>query len=94
MSTLVPASEIEQIVGVKRHASTHYGRAVSAEETVYILHSQSCLDSGIDLRDCWLSLAMDRGIDRKDWVGREDKAVALALWQQRLAPLVRNGAAS
>ena len=52
MSNLVPAEDIERIVGAQRHASRHYGRAVSAEQTVYILHSQQCKDSGIDLCDC------------------------------------------
>ncbi len=42
-----PADQIEQIVGIRRHSQAHFGRAVSAERTVYILHSQRCLDSGI-----------------------------------------------
>jgi hypothetical protein len=52
MSALVPATDIERIVGVDRHATDHWGRAVSAEQTVYILHAAECLASGIDLRDC------------------------------------------
>jgi hypothetical protein len=37
------------------------------EQTVYILHSRECLTSGIDLRDCRFSLALDRQIgDRLD----------------------------
>lgn len=31
MSDLVPADQIEQIVGIRRHRQAHFGRAVSAE---------------------------------------------------------------
>lgn len=76
MTKIVPADEIETIVGVQRHSTEHWGRAVSSEQTVYILHSQECRDSGIDLRECPYSLALDNGIDPFDWT--ED--VALRLW--------------
>lgn len=74
MSDLVPADEIEAIVGVKRHQSEHYARALSAEQKVYILHSQGCLDDITssdpamrrDLSECPYSLALDRGIDLAD----------------------------
>jgi hypothetical protein len=69
MSKLVDPGRIEAIVGVARHPSVHYARAVSAEATVYILHSQQCKDSGIDLRECAYSLAMDQGIDLDRWMG-------------------------
>lgn len=88
MSDLVPTSEIEQIVGAQRHATMHIGRAISSEETVYILHSHECKDSGIDLRDCALSLALDNGIDRSQWDGYEDRPVALGIIHDRLVPLV------
>lgn len=91
MSKLVPATEIEQIVGESRHATMHIGRAVSEEETVYILHSQECKDSGIDLRACPLSLAMDRGIESESWAGFEDRPVALGIIHDRLVPLVDLG---
>lgn len=87
MSDLVPAKAIENIVGASRHATMHIGRAVSAEETVYILHSQECKDSGIDLRDCELSLAVDDGIDPSQWDGYEDRPVALGIIRSRLVPL-------
>ncbi|UIU47024.1 hypothetical protein [Microcystis phage MinS1] len=77
MTDLVPADRIEQIVGARRHALAHLGRAVSAEQTVYILHSQRCKDSGIDLRACGYSRALDRGIDLGDWDGHEDQLVTL-----------------
>lgn len=77
MTDLVPSDAIEQIVGVGRHDTKHWGRAISAEQTVYILHSQQCLDSGVDLRDCPYSLALDDGIDIDDWI--QDVPVLLTL---------------
>lgn len=79
MSALVPATEIEGIVGVERHPVEHWGRAVSGEQTVYILHPVRCRDSGIDLRDCEYSVALDNGIDMRDWTEREDQPVRLAV---------------
>lgn len=46
MTEIVPDPKIQQIVGVYRHDTLHYGRAVTAEQRVYILHSRECLDSG------------------------------------------------
>jgi hypothetical protein len=80
MTDIVPAQDIERIVGVPRHATEHWGRAVSDEQRVYILHSRECLESGIDLRDCSFSLALDDGIDPFDWY--EDVPVALTLDEQ------------
>lgn len=87
MSDLVPSEDIERIVGIQRHNVTHYGRAVSADQTVYVMHSNRCLNSGIDLRQCPFSLALDEGIDVEDWAGREDVAVALRVRGGRLVPL-------
>jgi hypothetical protein len=84
----VPAEDIERIVGCPRHRKAHYGRAVSDEQTVYILHSHECKDSGIDLRDCPLSVALDRGIDISQWDGYEDRAVALGVIHGLLVPLI------
>jgi hypothetical protein len=67
MSALVDPTVIEKIVGVRRHSREHYGRAVSAEQTFYILHSQRCLDSGVDLRECVYSVALDEGIKSYVW---------------------------
>ncbi len=80
MTDIVPAEDIERIVGVPRHAHQHWGRAVSAEQKVYILHSQKCLDSISDLTGCPYSLALDDGIDIEDWT--EDVAVPLLLHEQ------------
>ncbi len=88
MSDLVPASDIERIVGVKRHPRIHIGRAVSAEQTCYVLHSQACLDSGIDLRWCTYSIALDAGIEDLDvWTSRQDVPVVLVVRAGRLIPL-------
>lgn len=77
MSDLVPPDAIERIVGVQRHPTEHWARAVSKEETVYILHSAECLASGVDLRECHFSLALDNGIRRSEWV--EDRPVAVVI---------------
>ena len=68
MTERVPADEIENIVGRKRSVKDHYARAVSAEQTVYVLHSRECLAMHADLRECPWSLALDRGIDLSEWV--------------------------
>ena len=68
MSEIVPADQIERIVGIRRHDTLHWGRAVEAEQTVYILHSKNCKASTPDLRMCSFSIALDRGIDGpKTW---------------------------
>ncbi len=77
MTDIVSAEDIERTVGVQRHATEHWGRAVSAEQTVYILHSQQCKDTTPDLRDCPYSLALDDGIQPADWT--EDVAVPLRI---------------
>lgn len=87
LSELVPGEYIEQIVGQKRHKTVHYARAVSAEQAVYVLHSHHCLASGIDLRACEYSVALDRGIELDRWRGFEDEAVALYIEGGRLRPL-------
>lgn len=71
MSDLVDPSEIERIVGVKRRAFHHVARVVKAEDKIYILHSQQCLDSGIDLRDCQFSRALDAGVQPANWATAE-----------------------
>ena len=86
MSDLVNPDDIERIVGVERHRTRHYARAVSAEQTVYILHSVECRAMYDDLRDCPWSLALDRGIDEYDWSDREDRAVLVRVRNGRLVP--------
>jgi len=88
VSELVPTSEIERLVGAPRHETEHMGRAVSSKQVVYVLHSQECFDSGVDLRDCPFSLALDEfGIDTDGaWCGREDEAVVLDIVDGELVP--------
>lgn len=62
MTDLVSAAAIEKIVGIKRHPTEHYGRALPIEGMIYILHSQECLDTVPDLRQCEFSIALDRGL--------------------------------
>jgi hypothetical protein len=83
---LVDPTEIEQIVGVERHATRHYARAVSVEQVVYILHSEDCRAAQADLRDCPFSRALDRGIDEQDWSGREDRPVLVRVRNGLLIP--------
>lgn len=86
MSELVDSDKIEGIVGAKRHPRYHQARAVSEEQTVYILHSQACLDSGIYLTDCAYSLALDEGIDIERWEHFQDQAMFVAIEDWRLVP--------
>lgn len=88
MSDLVPPDQIESIVGANRHTVQHLARAVSAEQTAYVLHSQRCLNSGVDLRECPYSIALDRGIDLADWDGFLDRPVVVTIMHDRLFPLV------
>ena len=85
MTELVDQSRIEEIVGHKRHARAHFARAVSEEQTVYILHSQLCLEDYPDLRDCPYSLALDNGIDIDRWP--LDSAQPVGIYDQRLEPI-------
>lgn len=66
-----------------RHATEHWGRAASAEERVYVLHSQACKDSTPDLRECAFSVALDNGIDEDvpwtPWSRAADRPVRLVV---------------
>jgi len=84
MSDKVDPDKIEEIVGVKRHATEHRGRAISAEERVYVLHSQECENQYPDPRDCPYSLALDSGIDEDEWV--MDAPVTVRILDGRLLP--------
>lgn len=80
MSALVPAAQIEEIVGAKRRPDEHLGRLVTSDRgpTMYILHSQSCVDHGADLRGCRYSLALDR-TDRVDMWPRDVPVVLITI---------------
>lgn len=82
MTKIVPADQIERIVGARRLATVHIGRAVSSEQVFYILHSEKCLAETPNLRDCPYSTALDRGIDPDEW--HEDVPIVLGLRRGRL----------
>lgn len=91
MAELVDPQSVEAIVGVARHETEHHGRAVSAEQQVYVLHSQACRDSTPDLRDCPYSVALDRGIEHPaawaSWRRLLDRPVVLHIrYDGRLVP--------
>lgn len=86
MTDIVPADDIERIVGAVRDPERHIARAVSADQRVYILHSRECFDSGRDLQLCPYSLALDRGIDVNGWI--EDEPYYVTVEFGRLAPLI------
>ena len=83
MTTLVCPSKIEAIVGAKRQQHSHLGRAVRAEQQVYVLHSVECVEAitarGSDLRACDYSRALDEGIDMGVWAELEDVPVLLTI---------------
>lgn len=91
MSNLVPNMEIERLVGAKRQATAHVGRINTNDEVMYILHSQECKDSGIDLRTCPYSRALDLGFfNIPAWKGFYDMPVSLRLDKnERLNPVRR-----
>lgn len=68
MTNLIDPGEAEARVGATRAQAQHYGRANTRMRHVYVLHSQDCLDSETDLRECAFSLALDRGIDAAAWL--------------------------
>lgn len=77
MTEHVPADQIEAIVGARRHLIDHYGRAVSDEETFYILHSAECLAVFDDLTDCPFSVGLDDAFDIEEWPADETLRLAL-----------------
>ncbi len=90
MSKLESSETIEATVGSQRHPVRHIGRAVSAEQRVYVLHSERCrADFGKGLTSCPYSRALDLGILPQEWAGFEDMAVALKISKAtgRLLPM-------
>lgn len=79
MSRRETAERTLAVVGVPRHATRHIARAVSAEQRAYVLHSQECLDSGIDLRECPFSIALDLGIAPIEWGPWQDVAIPVSI---------------
>ena len=77
MTERVPSWEVEGIVGAKRHETLHLGRMDTYTGKVYILHPHWCLGQTLDLRSCWFSQALDRGINPEEWRGYENQPVVL-----------------
>lgn len=88
MTAIDPASKIEAIVGAKRHPTRHIARAVSAEQTVYVLHPESCRRLHEDLRNCKYSRALDNGIEKVSaaWMHVQDKPVVVDVFGDYLLP--------
>ncbi|GAB3853729.1 hypothetical protein GCM10028801_06860 [Nocardioides maradonensis] len=85
MTRLVPTDQIEAIVGFRRQPDLHIARADSAAKEVYILHSQKCLDRGIDLRRCEHSQALEHGIELLGgWDNLQDRPVVARVVNGRL----------
>ncbi|MDQ1113971.1 hypothetical protein QE418_003419 [Microbacterium testaceum] len=79
MSEIQDSDVVEATVGTERREDEHLGRAVTAEERMYVLHSRQCIESGIDVRACAFSAALDRGIDERVWRDHMDTPVVLAI---------------
>lgn len=77
MTEKIPAWEVEGVVGAKRHPTLHLGRMDTYKGKVYVLHSQECLEKTEDLRDCWFSHALDKGVKPTEWRGYENQPVVL-----------------
>jgi hypothetical protein len=92
VSRLEDSSTIEERVGARRHPSEHIARAVSAEERVYVMHSAECASTGIDLRSCAFSNALDNGIDMRAWALFQDRPVRVFIELDRLVPDARGAA--
>lgn len=88
MAELVDPTEIEAIVGTRRHTTKHYARVVTAEKTIYILHSAMCKAALLDLRDCPYSLALDRGVFLDGWPF--DEPIHVTLVAGELVPASRD----
>lgn len=78
MSERVPADQIEEIVGVERHPTEHRARCDTEAQMVYVLHSHACVQTGVDLRLCRFSRALNRTIDDR-WRGWEDRPVVVSI---------------
>lgn len=86
MTQPVDPTQIEDLVGAKRHPTKHQARADTVKQTVYILHSQECLDTGVPLTQCRYSLALDRGAEPWAWEGYEDRPVFVEPLETGLFP--------
>ncbi|TDO18154.1 hypothetical protein EV580_1337 [Mycobacterium sp. BK086] len=60
---------------------------VTADQKIYILHSRECFESGLDLRECLFSQALDNGVERDSWANHENIPVALGISDGQLEAL-------
>lgn len=72
----VDPSEVERIVGHARHATLHLARADTTTGVCTVLHSQECVDSGIDQLECDYSKGLAGGW-WEAWAGFENRPVAV-----------------
>lgn len=84
MVNQVAPEVIESIVGVERDELYHYGRAVSDEGMMYILHSQRCKDAGA-IKVCRYSKALANGLS-DEWDYIMDVPVRLSVNEGFLNP--------
>lgn len=93
MVFLVDPSDIVNLVGRPRHPSEHWGRVVTADSQVYVLHSSQCVDRskvlGETVISCLYSHALD-DIDEDLWPDEAlDTPVLLEVDSQcRLVPVL------
>lgn len=78
---LADVETIEEKVVSKRHLHYHLGRVRTDEKVFYILHSQACKDTGIDLRQCVFSLAFDK-TSPYSWNGPLNATVRLGIEEE------------
>lgn len=88
MSKKVDPSAIEKIVGAPRNRKAHFGKLMSDEDRMYIMHSHECVRDNEDLRQCKFSLAMDRNMPEAIWNKYADKTVLLGVMEGALVPLI------
>ncbi len=86
MSEIVPADQIEGLVGIERHAIHHYARVNSDEQIFYVLHSKSCLSLERPITQCGFTYALDRGIDEYLWSDFMDTPVRVRVRGGDLLP--------
>lgn len=88
MTEIVPADEIEKIVGVKR-SFVHIAKAYSSNQLIYILHSHLCRETIKDLRNCVFSKSLFyKGINQDIWADYQDISVPVTLDEEgELVPL-------
>lgn len=86
MVSVVPADEIETIVGTRRKAQQHIARASSQDEQIYVLHSALCVKRR-EITECAYTQALDNGINMEVWEDHQDEPVEVMVSNGRLVPV-------